>query len=92
MDEIQKKLEEALNQYYRLRIPGDTNQWCYAGLFHLKNRTYSYVSESTNKRPCVITVRCVKHEYASNNFPNHDFYLKIDWEENKISVTTSLED
>ena len=88
MDEIKKKLEKALNKYYQLRMPGHNAGWCYAGSFKIKNRTYSYVSEATYKIPCIVTVRCVKHEFNGNNFANHNFYINRDLEENKISLTT----
>tara|TARA_R110000824_G_scaffold378038_2_gene569456 strand:+ start:852 stop:1127 length:276 start_codon:yes stop_codon:yes gene_type:complete len=91
MDEIQKKLEEALNQNYRLRMPGDKKYlWCHAGSFTVDDRVYSYVSEPTSKNPCIVTVRCVRHKYRHNSFTNHDFYINKD--ENELLSTTSTED
>jgi len=90
MNEIIKKLEEALNKNYRLRMPGAKNYlWCYAGSFTVRGRVYSYVSEPTNNKPCIVAVRCVRHEARHNSFPNHDFYINED--EGKISITTSVE-
>ena len=85
MDEITKGLEEALNKNYRLRMPGNSNEWCYAGSFTIGDKVYAYVSESLRNKLCIVTTRCVKHSNRHNSYANHDFYIKRNGD--KILIT-----
>jgi hypothetical protein len=76
---IKSELEKALNSTHPLRSV-DTQGWCYAGNFNIKDKTYAFIGDLNEGK---VTCRCID----TPDYANHWFDMQINWETGKRIIT-----
>ena len=81
MDWLRMPLENALNSTHPLRSV-DTQGWCYAGNFTIKDKRYAFIGDIQERK---VTCRCID----TPDYANHWFQMNINWDNDERVITVT---